>query len=113
MYPGVIIEFDDQSTINKLPISEKRVMPLFCTVFTSDKGTEDWYRVSGKDFFNLYGENISFARHGQPLLQAAMTINAGGELICKRLVADDAKLANIGIVATITESEEQAKNAAG
>lgn len=113
MYPGVIIEFDDQSTINKLPISEKRVMPLFCTVFTSDKGTEDWYRVSGKDFFNMYGENISFARHGQPLLQAAMTINAGGELICKRLVADDAKLANIGIVATITESEEQAKNAAG
>ena len=113
MYPGVIVEYDDQSTINTLPISEVRVMPLFCTVFTSDKGTEEWTRISGKDFFNMYGENISFARHGQPLLQAAMTINAGGELICKRLVADDAKLANIGIVATITESSEQVTDAAG
>lgn len=52
----------------------------------------------------MYGKNISFARHGQPLLQAAMSINAGAELLCKRLVADDANLANIGIVATIGTS---------
>lgn len=107
MYPGTIIEFEDRSQINRLPIQEVRHRPLFGTVFTSDKGTEGWYKVKGSDFFKMYGSSISFARHGQPLLQTAMAINAGGEMLCKRLVADDATLANIGIVATIEKSETQ------
>ena len=109
MYPGVIVEYNDQSARTPLPVTEVRNRPLFGAVFTSDKGPEEWTRVSGRDFFDIYGETISYARHGQPLLQAAMTINAGGELLCKRLVADTAHLANIGIVAkvvTITEVEE-------
>lgn len=105
MYPGFIVEYEDQSGISQLPITEVRNMPLYCTVFTSDKGTEAWTRISGKDFFKMYGENISFKRHGQPLLQAAMSINSGAELLCKRLVADDATLANMGIVATIADVE--------
>lgn len=113
MYPGVIVEYNDQSDISTLPISEVRNMPLFMAVFTSDKGTEAWTRISGKDFFDMYGKNISFAKHGQPLLQAAMTINAGGELLCKRLVADDATIANIGIVATLSDSQSQAVDADG
>lgn len=107
MYPGFIAEYEDQSNISQLPISEVRSMPLYCTVFTSDKGTEAWTRISGKDFFKMYGDNISFKRHGQPLLQAAMSINSGAELLCKRLVANDATLANIGIVATIKNETTQ------
>ena len=110
MYPGVIVEYNDQSDISVLPVSEVRNQPLFAAVFTSDKGTESWTRISGKDFFDMYGKNISFVRHGQPLLQAAMSINAGAELLCKRLVADDATLANIGIVATLSDIEVQAKD---
>ncbi len=113
MYPGTIIEFEDQSDIASLPITSLRNRPLFGAIFTSDKGTEEWTRIYGKDFFDMYGKNISFARHGQPLLQAAMSINAGAELYCKRLVADDATLANIAIIATITNNETQAKNADG
>lgn len=113
MYPGVIIEYDDQSDLSSLPIAEVRNAPLYCAVFTSDKGTEDWTRISGKDFFEMYGKTISFNRHGQPLLQAAMSINSGAELFCKRLVADDATLANIAIVAKITSEEVQAKDAEG
>lgn len=107
MYPGFIVEYDDQSDITTLPITEVRNQPLFGAIFTSDKGTEAWTRISGEDFFEMYGKNISFARHGQPLLQAAMSINAGAELFCKRLVADDATLANIGIVATLSDSTVQ------
>lgn len=107
MYPGFIAEYEDQSSISQLTVTEVRNMPLFCAVFTSDKGTEAWTRISGKDFFKMYGDNISFKRHGQPLLQAAMSINSGAELLCKRLVAKDATLANIGIVAKITKEETQ------
>lgn len=105
MYPGVYVEFDDQSDITSLPITEVRNQPLFCAVFTSDKGTEAWTRVSGEDFFSMYGKSIKFTKHGQPLLQAAMSINAGAELLCKRLVADDAALANIAIYAKVETTE--------
>lgn len=113
MYPGFIAEFNDQSDINRLPVTEVRNRALFGSVFTSDKGPEGWTRVVGEDFFNLYGKTISFARHGQPLLQTAMAINAGAEMLCKRLVADDAALANIGIVATVSDTEVQASDADG
>lgn len=104
MYPGVIVEYNDQSDIPvTLPVTEVRNQPLFAAIFTADKGPEGWTRVSGEDFFNLYGNTISFARHGQPLLQAAMTINAGAELLCKRLVAEDATLANLGIVVKLED----------
>lgn len=113
MYPGVIIEYNDNSEISSLPINEVRNRPLFGALFTSDKGPEAWTRVHGKEFFDIFGKSISFSRHGQPLLQAAMTINAGGELLCKRLVADDATLANIGIVASVSSSESQAADVSG
>lgn len=113
MYPGFIVEFDDQSDIPTLPIEEVRHKPLFGTIFTSDKGTEDWFKVTGEDFFKMYGKSISFKRHGQALLQSAVAINAGAELLCKRLVADDAALANIGIVATVADTEVQATDAEG
>lgn len=113
MYPGTYVEFVDQSAIPELGIAEVRNKPLFATVFTSDKGTEKWTRISGKDFFNMYGKQISFARHGQPLLQAAMAINAGGELLCKRVVAADSTLANIGIVATLADTETQLTDSNG
>lgn len=105
MYPGVYVEYDDQSDIISLPITEVRNQPLFCAVFTSDKGTEEWTRVSGEDFFKMYGKSIKFTKHGQPLLQAAMSINAGAELLCKRLVADDATLANLAIYAKVETTE--------
>lgn len=113
MYPGVVVEFNDQSDVSTLAVTEVRNKPLFAALFTSDKGTEEWTRVTGEEFFKMYGKTISFSRHGQPLLQAAMSINAGAELLCKRLVASDATLANIGIVATIGDSETQAKDADG
>lgn len=104
MYPGFIVNYEDQSDISTtLPITEVRNKPLFGAIFTADKGPEGWNRVSGEDFFKTYGKSISFDRHGQPLLQAAMTINAGAELFCKRLVAEDATLANIGIAVKIED----------
>ena len=114
MYPGVIVEYNDLSDIPLiLPVTEVRNAPLYMAIFTSDKGPEEWTRISGKNFFSAYGNTISYARHGQPLLQAAMSINAGADLLCKRLVADDAMLANIGIFAKLDTTEVQATDDKG
>lgn len=101
MYPGTIIEYVDQSFIEPITIETVANRPLLFALFTSDKGPESFQRVYGKDFFSLYGNDISFEKHGQPLLQAAMSINAGAELFCKRIVASDSTLAGRAIIAKI------------
>ena len=82
--------------------------PLFMYAFSSDKGPEEMTVVdSFKLFGKLYGTNISFAKHGQPLLQAARTSEVGGKILAKRVVADDATLANALISAKVTLKNEQ------
>ena len=113
MYVGTIVEFDDQSAISSLPIADVRTQPLYLSLFTSEKGPEKWTVLSGEDWFKTYGSTISFAKHGQPLLQAAISINAGARLMSKRLVASDAKLANLSIIASVSSKEVQATNSNG
>lgn len=113
MYPATIFEYVDQSAVTTLPIADVATKPMFMVAFTSDKGPEKYTRVSGSEFFKLYGEDISFTRHGQPLLQAARIINAGGELFAKRVVADDSTLANAEIVAEVATVNTQKTNSDG
>ena len=47
MYVGTIIEYDDQSAITTLPIADVRTQPLYLSLFTSDKGPEEWTVKSG------------------------------------------------------------------
>ena len=111
MYPATIISWDDQSQIKTPEITTVRTMPLYAAVITSDKGTEEWIRLSGQSWFDMYtvGNSVDFSRHGQPLLQAANSIRSGAEMLCKRIVAPDAALANLGLVATVKTVESQQK----
>lgn len=102
-YPGTFVTWRDESAIpSNVAITQLDSSPLFCALFTSDMGPENWNTVVGDEFFKLYGEDISFNKHGQPLLQAAMQINSGAKLFCKRIVAKDATYANIGVIANVT-----------
>ena len=104
MYPTTIVTWEDQSDIVTPEITTVRTMPLYATVFTSDKGPEEWTRIDGQNWFDTYavGNSVDFERHGQALLQAAVSIEAGAELLCKRIVAQDATLANLAVIATTT-----------
>lgn len=104
MIPGTFFEWDDQSEIINIDITQVRTMPLFATVFTSDKGEEGWTKLSGQDWFDMYAVNnsVDFSKHGQALLQSAMAINSGAELLSKRVCADDAALANLAVVVRVT-----------
>lgn len=107
MYPTTKFNIVDNSAIPSLPVEDASIYKVLEMIgFSSDQGPEGYRIVEGNEFFNLYGKNISFEKHGQPLLQAAMAINAGARLYCKRIVAEDAALANVGIVAVIENGEE-------
>lgn len=87
------------------PVTENLVSPLQLMVSSFDKGPEDIREISGDDFYKLYGQDISYARHGQPAIQAANIINNGGRLCIKRIVADDATLANIILLAEVKSDQ--------
>ena len=99
---GTTFIIKDQSAIPSIEetVAEPKEV-VFLSLITSDKGPEEFMKVSGSDFYDYFGKNISFAKHGQPLLQAAKIINAGGTLLVKRLVDADATLANAYITAEV------------
>jgi len=114
MYPGTIFEYIDQSDIPVLETAQV-IEPLFMCGITSDKGPENALVVKGKTFYELYGKDMTkaFVKHGQPLIQAATIIDAGGKLYVKRVVDPASKLANLAIIAKVTVTETQKKNAQG
>ena len=108
--PDTKFIFDDQTDINPNIgfDTDTTNRATFMTVFSSDKGPETLQKnLSGNDFFALYGDNPNFFKHGQPLLQAAKIANAGGLQYCKRVVAKDSKLANLGLFAIVSEDTVQ------
>ena len=93
--PESIFEIVD-TPVTKSEAIETVNKPVFAACFTSDKGTEKLTYVQGEEFFKMFGYP-SFVKHGQPLLQTARTIKAGAKVLVKRIVADDAKPANVVI----------------
>ena len=93
--PRTIFEWIDQSQFPQLSSTDNA--PVFIQAFTADKGPEEMLLVDQALFNSYYGGDISFAKHGQPLLQAARIVNSGGRVLAKRLVASDSELANIVI----------------
>jgi Zn-finger nucleic acid-binding protein len=69
--------------------------------YTSDKGEEKWELLEGLDNFTDVKGPMSFARHGQAQLLVAEVLRAGGAVLAKRMVSDDATLANTTVRARI------------
>lgn len=109
--PRTKFEWIDNSQAPVVP-TETISYPVYLCVFSADKGTEDFFVADKKTFPSQYlPDNIaSFNKHGQALIQAAQIAAAGGQVLCKRVVADDAHLANKTISARITVVNEQKKD---
>jgi len=109
--PDLHITWDDQSAIPPLTtnFTDDTDYPIFLTVITTDKGPEEWKQaIKSDEFYEYYGRNISFEKHGQPLIQAANIVDASGRLTVKRVVAEDATLANIGLKVDVNVTKQQA-----
>lgn len=104
MYAGTQINWIDQSNLNtSADVQDVNPKVRYLILTSSEKGPEELTTSYGDEWIDLYGKNPSFEKHGQPLIQAHNIINAGGVAVTKRLVADDATLSNVAIVATVTK----------
>lgn len=109
--PSTNITWKDLSGTVATSSTDAVVRPLLLTAASFDKGPEEMVTVHGDQFYNLFGYDISYAKHGQPAIQAAASIDAGAELLIKRVVADDATLANLIIMAEVTNVQADKVNA--
>ena len=109
-YPRTRFSIEDRtSAIEVATNSVGGNMPLAMQAFTSDRGPEEWTIITSlKDFIKKYGE-ISYVRHGQPQLTVAEILKAGGAVLGKRIVGNNATLANITICARIVKLTESNK----
>lgn len=114
MYPGSYVNgWHDESAIQQTTPAVVDNKALFLTASSFDKGPEKLTRTSGDEFYELFGTDIQFNKHGQPGIQAAAIIDAGGELLVQRIVAKDATLPNIVFVANLSTETVQKKNSEG
>ena len=112
-YPGTIDNWIDQSGIQAQEAADITPRPLMLAAAAFDRGPEKLTRVYGADFYKLYGYYIDYEKYGQAAIQCANIINNGGELLLKRVVAEDATLANIVVVAKVASSRVQKTDADG
>lgn len=111
--PGTDFEWESRQSSDTIAVNDRAIKPLLLMVSSFDRGPADLRVVSGQEFYKLYGTNISFAKHGQPAIQAANAINNGASLLIKRLVAEDATLANAVIIAEVSGAEVEKTDANG
>lgn len=112
MYPSTTFIIEDRSQIPDLQVTDQNPIPLFAQFFTSDKGPEEMGEYYGEEFKKIFG-SPNFARHGQPLLQAQRLINNGARVLAKRVVAPDATLANLVVLAKVKTNSSQKVDADG
>ena len=115
-YPATKFTLVDNSDIDAIavPAADTLDRPVFMQVFSADKGPEEWQNsIMGTTFYSLYGSSPSYANHGQPLIQSSAIINAGGRLFCKRVVAEDATLANILVTGVVKNTKVQKTDSNG
>ena len=106
--PRTIFEIIDNSATTRISNRVENSNPLCLSAFPAPKGPEEIKEITSYDqFIETYGSEIDFDRYGQPLLQAARYVNAGGRLLAKRIVASDSTLANITIKATIKKGSKK------
>ena len=86
--------------------------PVVLAAFGADKGTEDMFDLSGTDFTTMFGDP-SYKKYGQGSIQIRKLVDAGARVVGKRVVADDAALANAYVVATVYKKSIQRQNEEG
>lgn len=113
MYAGTKVNWHEvlMADSNKSSIDDS--LPLFLCAFSADKGSEEITDLTYTEFKEMYGTTANFFKYGQPLLQAHKILAAGGRVLGKRIVAEDATLANLIITAEVTSQEVNKTNANG
>lgn len=103
-YPKSRFEIVNQSQIQSIETTAvSNPIALYMQPYTSNKGTEEWELLTGFDGFTKRKGGMSFQRHGQAQLTVAHALASGAYVLGKRLVSEDATLANTTVMARLVK----------
>lgn len=103
-YPKSRFEIVNQTQIQTINVeSISYPIALFMQPYTADKGTEKWELMDSFETFAKSKGAISFNRHGQSQITVAQILRSGGYVIGKRMVSEDAALANVTVKARVVK----------
>ena len=106
-YPRTRFEIVNHSQIQEITTEAVNTpTAVLMAVYTSDKGKEDWELLYGLEDFTKIKGGISFTKHGQSQLAVAEMLRAGAYVFAKRLVSEDATLANVTVKARVVKSDD-------
>ena len=106
-YPKTRFEIVNQTQIQEIPTNSVGTpTALIMAPYTSDKGSEEWELMFGLENFTLRKGGISFAKHGQAQLTVAECLRNGAYVLGKRMVSEDATLANMTIKVKLVKVDD-------
>lgn len=106
-YPKSRFEIANQTQIQSVTTTAA-VSPiaLYLQPYTSNKGTEQWELLTKFDGFTKSKGGMSFNKHGQAQLTVAQALRSGAYVLGKRLVSEDATLANTTVLARLVKVDD-------
>lgn len=105
-YPKTTFEVVNNTSIEQISTSSvDGVVSIMMVPYTSPKGSEEWELIHGLDGFTKSKGGLNFVQHGQAQFLVANLLRSGSYVLGKRMVSDDARLANVTIKATVRQVE--------
>lgn len=106
-YPKSRFEIVNQTQVQTTTANTvSNPIALYMQPYTSNKGTENWELITTFDGFTNAKGGMSFRRHGQAQLTVAQALKSGAYVLGKRLVSEDATLANVTVLARIVKVDD-------
>ena len=103
-YPKSRFEIVNQTQVQSIEtVAAGNTIALYLQPYTSNKGTEKWELLTTFDGFTNEKGGMSFRRHGQAQLTVAQALRSGAYVLGKRLVSEDATLANATVMARLVK----------
>ena len=106
-YPRTRFEIVNNTSVQQVSTNTvSGTVALMMASYTSPKGTEDWELLAPNggngltDFTTRHG-GLNFSKHGQPQFTVANLLRNGSYVLAKRMVSNDATLANVTIKARV------------
>lgn len=104
-YPKSKFDIVNQTQIQSIETNTAgNNVALYLQPYTSNKGTENWELLTSFEGFTDTKGGMSFLKHGQAQLTVAQALRSGAYVLGKRLVSDDATLANTTIWARVIKN---------
>lgn len=101
-YPRTRFDIVNNTSVSQIETSTMSgTTSIMMAAYTSDKGSEDWELLFGLTDFTKRKGGLNFTKHGQAQFTVANLLKSGSYVLAKRMVSDDATLANVTVRARV------------